>query len=389
MVYLLQLYIYYNLLFPSDFALAFQSQAKYITLIGKGSHTPPLSLSSSIFYDDLSDLNGGAFNGEVINGKGDLSSLSPPSTTSTANNNFPRLQTILVSIYSESEILSNNVLQRLSMSGFHNDNDIIQFAKGFIKREEIISQILIQDFGWDVLDAHRARVALVALVCDEYEFDVDGMLLSGKKIESSVAVDSKIATVSALKNDDNRVSAAPSTTAVPNDDGKLEDGEVKPKIIKQAPWKSVLVNDKAVLRRGKADISASVNGAGLNSTISTTKKKDSYNYGLLVASSNVDTDRVAYQNLYSEMEGYWRYMTVPQTSVVADTPIREQTAKVYMVSLCFQFGIICIASELIFNVSYTTATTHLRHMLDCSWDGLSMHVVCYCRRVIMISFLVS
>jgi hypothetical protein len=216
------------------------------------------------------------------------------------------------------------------------------------------------------------------------------LLLSGKKIESSVAVDTKIATVSALKNDENRVSAAPSTTAVLTKayDGKLEDGEVKPKIIKQAPWKSVLVNDKAVLRRGKADSSVSVNGAGLNSTVSTTRKKDSYNYGLLAATSDDDTDRVAYKNLYSEMEGYWRYMTVPQTSVVADTPIREQTAKVYMVSLCFQFGIICISSELIFNVSYTTVT-HLRHMLDCSWDGLSMHVVCYCRRVIMISFLVS
>lgn len=271
-----------------------------------------LSSSSSIYYDDLSDW--GATNGEVINnGQDDLSSLSPPTA-----NNFPRLQTILLSIYSES--ISNNVLQRLSMSGFHNDNDMIQFAKGFINRQEIIiSKMLIQDFGWDALDAHRARVALVALVCDEYDCGgVDGSTSNTKS-----------AAVSLTKKNNNQLSSsAPSATALDND-------EVEPEIVKQAPWKSVLVNDKAKLRRGKDNGASSMNGCESTATMSTTKKKDSYNYGLQAETSDDDTDRVAYTNLYSEMEGYWRYMTVPQTSVVADAPIREQTAKVYMVSVFF------------------------------------------------------
>ena len=279
-----------------------------------------LSSSSSIYYDDLSDW--GATNGEVINnGQDDLSSLSPPTA-----NNFPRLQTILLSIYSES--ISNNVLQRLSMSGFHNDNDMIQFAKGFINRQEIIiSKMLIQDFGWDALDAHRARVALVALVCDEY--DCGGVSGSMSFLGSSVGIDTKSAAISLTKKNNNQLSSsAPSATALDND-------EVEPEIVKQAPWKSVLVNDKAKLRRGKDNGASSMNGCESTATISTTKKKDSYNYGLQAETSDDDTDRVAYTNLYSEMEGYWRYMTVPQTSVVADAPIREQTAKVYMVSVCF------------------------------------------------------
>lgn len=310
MVYLLHkkcIYYFWLFIVPSDNAMAFQScVTNYITLRGSR------ALLSLFYYDDLSDWNG-ATNGEVINGQDDLSSLSPPTA-----NNFPRLQTILVSIYSES--ISNNVLQRLSMSGFHNDNDMIQFAKGFINdRQEIISKMLIQDFGWDALDAHRARVALVALVCDEYDCGgVDGSTSNTKS-----------AAVSLTKKNNNQLSSsAPSATAVDND-------EVEPEIVKQAPWKSVLVNDKAKLRRGKDNGASSMNGCESTATISTTKKKDSYNYGLQAETSDDDTDRVAYTNLYSEMEGYWRYMTVPQTSVVADAPIREQTAKVYMVSVCF------------------------------------------------------
>ena len=56
------------------------------------------------------------------------------------------------------------ITAKLTASGFINDNDVTNFAKGFIQREEVLSQLLIQDFSWDAMNAHRARVGVIQLV---------------------------------------------------------------------------------------------------------------------------------------------------------------------------------------------------------------------------------
>jgi hypothetical protein len=105
--------------------------------------------------------------------------------------------------------------------------------------------------------------------------------------------------------------------------------------IKPMLWKSVLVNEKAKKRRAsnrKNSTSNDPNGNEEGHAVVSTMDKNSYNYGLLqsTSTSGDDTDRRVYATLYAELDTYWSYMTIPQTSAVSDTTIRDQTAKVYM-----------------------------------------------------------
>jgi hypothetical protein len=96
-------------------------------------------------------------------------SSSPPSSLPLPSL-FPRLQAILGSSpISYSASITHNLLQQLTAAGFVNDNDITQFARGFIDREEELSRIFIHDFRWIPLDAHRARVGIIALLVREEE----------------------------------------------------------------------------------------------------------------------------------------------------------------------------------------------------------------------------
>ena len=91
-------------------------------------------------------------------------------------------------------------------------------------------------------------------------------------------------------------------------------------------WKSVLVNDKARIRRISKDHRPKAgNGGGA-------VKRDVYNYGLTKSKSDKDVteDRRIYENLYAEMDEFWSYMTVPRASTLADPTLRDQTANVYM-----------------------------------------------------------
>jgi hypothetical protein len=189
-------------------------------------------------------------------------------------------------------------------SGFIDDNDVTNFAKGFIQREEVLSQILIQDFSWEVMDAHRARVGMIELVhrqsveterprlhSPEAERKDEGIPVSQPIIRSLVA--------------ENETDA---------DNTKVINVQQEPDPeVKLASWKSVLVNDKAKLRRTKKQS----NGQEVSSN------KDTYSYGL------ASTDREVYSTLFEELDNYWSFMTVPQTSTFAEPPIREKTAEVY------------------------------------------------------------
>lgn len=286
---------------------------------------------SSLHYDDLSDLihnNDDDSNGKVLINGYHLSSISSNGIQTVSN--FPRLHTILSTTYNNQN--STSITNELTSSGFINDHDIIQFAKGFINREEVISNVLVNDFQWNVIDAHRCRVGLVELVRDEYglKSNIDLLLEDGKKSKdkgvnvsstqtSSRSITPLIPTVETTVPDDTKVEIVEAE----KDDIETEEA-VK---IKQPSWKSVLVNDKAKLRRGKDSTILSNDSTTSSSTM---KKKDTYNYGLLTATTTPNPDKQTYSNLYLELDSYWKYMTVPQTSSVSDTPIREQTAKVYL-----------------------------------------------------------
>ena len=191
------------------------------------------------------------------------------------------------------------IISKLIASGFIDDNDVTNFAKGFIQREEVLSQLLIQDFSWDAMDAHRARVGIIELVNQE-------ALIQGtnEQITLPTIPDTNGKTFNTIISDCNE-----------KKDIKDIDDLSSPKTkVKHASWKSMIVNDKAKLRRTKKQ----------EDGVELPTKKETYNYGLSAA-----TDDRNYQTLFEELEYFWSFMTVPQTSALAEPPIRERTAEIY------------------------------------------------------------
>lgn len=248
-----------------------------------------ISVSSlPLNYDDFSEF--------------ELQSVQNPVENGQSMSNFPKLQHIfLTPPISYSEDISNNILNRLATAGFVDDSDVTNFGKGFANREEVLSQILMQDFAWEKLDAHRARVGIIELV---RQTCADGAVANlPERLDMKDACSpkrSKAITPS--------VSSAV-TVAVETEN--FQQPLPKPKPVS---WKSVLVNDKAKLRRSKKQ---------QNDQGATTSNKDTYSYGLAL------TDRESYSTLFEELDSYWTFMTVPQTSAHAQPPIREKTAEVY------------------------------------------------------------
>ncbi|KAL7434245.1 hypothetical protein ACHAXM_003964 [Skeletonema potamos] len=269
----------------------------------------PLKLEFNDF--DLSvgssslDLEGKSTNGANLNANLNLH-----------GSDFPELQYIFQcgpTLYTSS--VSSSLLHQLKSSGFKNDDDITTFAMDFASRPEIISQILIQDFQWNAIDAHRARVGITNLVKGRLQIS-NGKGLESKNKEMQVAaVASNLSLPLA-----NVLEALPQSTDNEAKNKQLQEASQKPKL---APWKSVLVNDKAKLRRTIKERKK----RGNDKTSSTEVDKDSYNYGLL----DNHTDRDTYHTLFEELENLWSFMTVHQaSSVVSEPPIRERTAEVYM-----------------------------------------------------------
>eukprot|EP00804_Cyclotella_cryptica_P029316 CCRYP_018027-RA/>CCRYP_018027-RA protein AED:0.18 eAED:0.18 QI:0/0.2/0/1/0.2/0.16/6/0/724 len=200
---------------------------------------------------------------------------------------FPTLHNILTSPpISYSDVLSVDILSKLTNSGFVDDNDVSNFGKGFFAREEVLSQILMQHFAWKALDAHRARVGIIELVYQTTQAQGSPSFLSLKENPEAV-LSSRYQTMSLAESS---VSIEPFKT-LENENDKQQP---LPKA-KKTSWRSVLVNDKAKLRR----------------------------YGLSTS------DQSTYPTLFEELDNFWEFMTVPQTSANAQPPIRERTAEVY------------------------------------------------------------
>ncbi len=294
-------------------------------------------------------------------------------------NRFPRLQSILSSPpISYSNQIVNNILYQLKSIGFIDDNELVLFAKDFLssssspsslssQRSEMVSHVLIHDFGWKALDAHRARVGIVSLVkqhfgqtaLDEYGLEGSGedsfnnpqtehlhkdsgglgslekTMFGGNDKQMKTKLNSdKRESLSKLQPCTSSHALHHESKSFPPDKGTTPSISPQPdsEAGKPLSWKSVLVNDKAKLRRRKT----------LNDRSSGTNAHENktYNYGLLQASQTngngankhdtTTNDEQIYSNLFAELDSFWEFMTVPQTSSVAESPIRERTAEVYM-----------------------------------------------------------
>jgi hypothetical protein len=120
-----------------------------------------LSLTSLFFEEERIILHN---NG---NNNNDKTNSNAKSAISSIPREFAQIyQTLISSPISYSITKSHSIISQLQSSGFTNDDDIYQFAVGFVtsNRQEVISRILIDDFAWPVMDAHIARVGISAMV---------------------------------------------------------------------------------------------------------------------------------------------------------------------------------------------------------------------------------
>ncbi|EJK46668.1 hypothetical protein THAOC_34649, partial [Thalassiosira oceanica] len=233
---------------------------------------------------------------------------------------FERLESVLLDLYGPA--ISSETSLRLASDGFAGDLEVVHFAKGLVSREERISTALIEDFGWKAMDAHRARVGIVGLLSavgigreggeDRFQSTRQYQLLPPRSASNE-------------RDEDDGHELSITTPATETEDSM--DSEAPPENKTRASWKSVVINDKARLRRagGKARDADPENGPESKSKTS----KDAYSYGLLPHTED-NADRRTYRTLYEELDALWTYMTVQQASSVSDPPVRERTAEVYM-----------------------------------------------------------
>lgn len=259
----------------------------------------------------------------------------------TTSQQFTQIyQTLSTPPLSYSISRTNSIIAQLQSSGFTNDDDIYQFAVGFVSsnRQEVLSRILIDDFAWPVMDAHVARVGMSAMV-------MSTMSSSTSKRERATLSISGGGSVISLTNEQ-----PPGNNYNNNNNNNTKEYKVLldnnnivyttsttlsavTSLIEQSaslPWKSVHVNDGAKIRR-----------ANTSSSLTTASRKDSYSAGYNYGMTNTITDSTTYCTLSHELTEFYNYMTLQRTGSTSGTTtsssidnhvvIRDQTAKVYMI----------------------------------------------------------
>ena len=171
--------------------------------------------------------------------------------------------------------LGVDLAAKMTALGFHGSEDLIKFGSDFESRPEVLSTVLIQDFKFSALDAHRLRAAIMQLLGER-----------------------------------SRPSAATAVTA------PVTDALVGDALVAAAPRKGMrkaILNSGQVLRRQRADL--------MSSSSSASSESFSYEYGL--TSSNTPP------HVADQLAGFYTYMTeLSPTS--QEAPIRAATATVYV-----------------------------------------------------------
>ena len=311
---------------------------------------------------------------------------------SSSSFSFPRMLLALSSPPVSYPIpVARRVILHLARTGFADDDDVARFASAFVRggREEVVSRVLIDDFGWGAMDAHVARVGMSALVTST--------------LLKTTTMTVTETTVTGAADDDGRRRRRPSSSAtatvlavarrdggvagVGADDDPGEEGggggdekgggmtssSSSTTVIERPPvplWKSVHVNDGARMRRSKSNLGMSDRRGGGGGGGSTSPPPISasvgYNYGM-----SIDVDRESYRNLHEELDEYMSYMTVQRSTTSSSRGgddrgkvIREETARVYMTHARLFLGWVVDARGVLLP-HVPSEEEEVRRLLDC------------------------
>jgi hypothetical protein len=312
---------------------------------------------------------------------------------SSSSFSFPRMLLALSSPPVSYPIpVARRVILHLARTGFADDDDVARFASAFVRggREEVVSRVLIDDFGWGAMDAHVARVGMSALVTST--------------LLKTTTMTVTETTVTGAADDDGRRRRRPSSSATatvlavarrdggvagvgPDDDpgeegggggdekgGGMTSSSSSTTVIERPPvplWKSVHVNDGARMRRSKSNLGMSDRRGGGGGGGSTSPPPISasvgYNYGMSID----DVDRESYRNLHEELDEYMSYMTVQRSTTSSSRGgddrgkvIREETARVYMTHARLFLGWVVDARGVLLPHD-PSEEEEVRRLLDC------------------------
>ena len=157
--------------------------------------------------------------------------------------------------------ISNSILDKIQAMGFQDSHQVSNFANDFKDRPEVLSQILQQDFDFQVLESHYARAAILHM------------------LNSSSGPFSKQTKKDESKGEEHECGTN-------NDNPTIQMFDHKNSTVSK-PFKSFIIDDKAKKRRN--DLSGS---------------SSSYEYGL---SSN--SIQEYYPTLHMELEDFYTFMT--------------------------------------------------------------------------------
>ena len=206
--------------------------------------------------------------------------------------NFEQLDEAFVKLnYNQS--LRHDLTTKLEDAGFASSEDLILFAKDFVQqnRPEIMSTLLIQDFGMKALDAHRIRVVLTEMCTD---------LINPSSLSEEATKGGNLD----LRNDHKHDLSEPD---IFDHVSKTTNEKNNPK---RLVFKSTIVNEKAKRRKQQ-------NASGRQSD------DIPYNYGL-----PADMNQL-YPILNQELENFYQFLTKP-SATAQDSPIRPATADIYL-----------------------------------------------------------
>jgi len=231
----------------------------------------------------------------------DTSGENGPQTKTGENDIFQDAMTQL----GFDDVTQKLLKKKLKGAGFANGSELIFLARDFVDRPEVFSTLLISDFEFPPLLAHKTRAAVMEII-NMKEFNTPSTSegpIKGVKVDQVGRQDDK----TKEKSDDWLTYALQESEPLI---GNTVETEKKPL------FKSVIVNEVAQKRR-----SCSISTSSSPDTSREQEKRHAY--GL---PSNYAT---IYPTLAKELDEFFSFMTRPSI-LSQDAPIRKATADVYM-----------------------------------------------------------
>jgi len=232
---------------------------------------------------------------------------------------------------------SNQMVEKLVTCGWKSDMELLSFASDFLDRPEVLANILKDDFGFSVLEAHKCRAALTNLLRRKSQsgvVSIDGAsesILLGSVVSAPNL--SQLETATSLS-----ASAVPSLSAPTGSTSTAAFActSTSTSMSMSATDNTATVTPKLNLPLSNATVASAI-GSGPNvyrgkfkDTVVNPKQSERREQALGGLDYGLPADLGdKCPILAAELDAFYRFMTEPHP-LSQDSPIRKSTADVYL-----------------------------------------------------------